>query len=52
MGSEFNKVDIEMRCPLCDYDMKEYVFNFKCRNLDCEYVYKKKFPIKEICNVK
>ena len=33
--------DIELRCPACQSDMKEYVTQFKCRN--CNYVYRKKF---------
>jgi len=34
---------IEMKCPKCGGDMKEYAQKFLCRN--CDWVYKKEFPI-------
>ena len=37
--------DIEMICPECGSEMKEYIQSFKCRNLNCRWIYKKYFQI-------
>ena len=38
--------DIEMICPECGNEMKEYVMFHRCRKLMCRFMVKKKFPIK------
>ncbi|HQM97255.1 MAG TPA: hypothetical protein PK705_09640 [Clostridia bacterium] len=35
--------DVEMKCPECGADMKEWVLNYQCRNLDCRFKVNKKF---------
>lgn len=37
---------MEMKCPKCNNDMKEYIIFFKCRN--CNFKYEKKFQFGEI----
>ncbi len=41
---EDNEVEIEMLCPKCKSDMKEYVTKYKCRGCKLEVV--KYFKIK------
>jgi len=38
-----NQVDIELLCPKCQNEMKEYVNHFACRVGGCGYVYSNKF---------
>lgn len=38
---------MELKCPKCGNDMKEYVTSFKCRNRRCDFKYIKKFQFKK-----
>lgn len=42
----FKEKNMEMKCPKCDNNMKEYITSFKCRGCDFRYI--KKFQFKEI----
>lgn len=42
------KFDVELKCPKCNTDMKEWVFKFTCRSNTCDYVYEKRRTIKDI----
>ena len=37
----------EPLCPRCHFEMKEYVLNYKCRNLKCNHKIEKFFKVKE-----
>ena len=44
MIKEIGGNDVELKCPECGSDMKEFANTFKCRNKgNCTYVYTKKF---------
>jgi len=36
--------EIEVKCPKCGGDMKEWVLQHRCRNLKCRLVIRKVFP--------
>jgi len=37
------ETQLEMKCPKCGNDMKEYATCFRCRYLECRYTYRKVF---------
>ena len=44
---ELDNMFLELKCPKCGEDMKEYVNTFRCRNKgNCNYEYKKYFQHK------
>ena len=36
---------LEVKCPKCNSDMKEYTCTFKCRNTACYHKYNKQFTV-------
>lgn len=39
--------NLEMLCPKCKSEMKEFVTTYRCRNLNCRLSIKKYFQIKQ-----
>lgn len=45
---DMNDSNIELLCPICKSEVKEYVNSFICRNTSCKTTFKKKFSISDL----